>query len=311
MKRIVLILATALLVSCGQREKEVYLFSYFEGNGDGLHFASSTDGLNWQAVGDRKIFLKPEVGDSLMRDPSIVQDQKGVFHLVWTTGWRDQGIGYSSSTDLVNWSPQRFLPVMEGFEGTLNTWAPELYYDEADSLFYIIWASTVPGMFAENAVIESESGLNHRQFYVTTNDFQTFSDTQLFFDPGFSVIDGAIVKKEGRYWFIIKNEESQPAEKNLRVTFADDLKEGFPTEVSANISGESWAEGPSPIVLRDSVYVYFDKYRERKYGAIRSKDGVRWDDVSEQVTFPRGIRHGTAFAVKESVLARLLENAQP
>jgi beta-galactosidase len=303
MKRILTILAAAaLLSSCGQREKEVYLFSYFEGNGDGLHFASSYDGLNWQAVGERKIFLKPEVGDSLMRDPSIVQDSRGVFHLVWTTGWRDQGIGYASSEDLVNWSPQRFIPVMEDFEGTRNTWAPEIYYDEADGLFYIVWASTVPGLFEENAVIESESGLNHRLFHVTTRDFETFSDTQLFFDPGFSVIDGAIVRKDGRYWFIVKNEESLPAEKNLRVTFTDDLKKGFPTAVSANISGESWAEGPSPLVLRDSVYVFFDKYREGKYGAIRSKDGAVWDDVSDRVTFPRGIRHGTAFRVKESVL---------
>lgn len=310
MKKILPILAAVLLASCAKREKEVYLFSYFEGNGDGLHFASSTDGLNWQAVGDRKIFLVPEVGGGLMRDPSIVQDKNGLFHLVWTTSWTDQGIGYASSEDLVNWSEQRFLPVMEGFEGTRNTWAPELYYDEADDLFYIVWASTVPGLFEENAVIESESGLNHRQFYVTTRDFQTFSDTKVFFEPGFSVIDGAIVKKDGRYWFILKNEESLPAEKNLRVTFTDDLKKGFPTEVSGNISGESWAEGPSPLVLHDSVYVFFDKYRERKYGAIRSKDGVVWDDVSDRVTFPQGIRHGTAFRVKESVLTRLLENAQ-
>jgi beta-galactosidase len=306
MKRILTILAmTVLLSSCGQREKEVYLFSYFEGNGDGLHFAYSYNGLNWQAVGERKVFLTPEVGDSLMRDPSIVQDKQGVFHLVWTTGWRDRGIGYACSEDLVNWSPQRFIPVMEGFEGTRNTWAPEVYYDEADGLFYIIWASTVPGLFEENAVVESESGLNHRLFYVTTRDFATFSDTQLFFDPGFSVIDGAIVRKDGRYWFIVKNEESLPAEKNLRVTFTDDLKKGFPTDVSANISGESWAEGPSPLVLRDSVYVFFDKYREGKYGAIRSKDGAVWDDVSDRVTFPQGIRHGTVFRVKESVLQRI------
>ncbi len=306
MKRILSILAAAVLLSsCGQREKEVYLFSYFEGNGDGLHFASSLDGLNWQAVGEGKVFLRPEVGDSLMRDPSIVQDADGLFHLVWTTGWRDRGIGYASSPDLVNWSPQRFIPVMEGFEGTRNTWAPELYYDEADDLFYIVWASTVPGLFEQNEVIESESGLNHRQFYVTTKDFQTFSDTKLFFDPGFSVIDGAIVKKDGRYWFILKNEESLPAEKNLRVTFTDDLKAGFPTDVSANISGDSWAEGPSPLVLRDSVYVFFDKYREGKYGAIRSSDGTVWEDVSDRVTFPRGIRHGTAFRVKESVLEGL------
>ena len=30
-----------------------------------------------------------------------------------------------------------------------------------------------------------------------------------------------------------------------------------------------------------------------------------WEDVSETVTFPVGIRHGTAFSVSESVLEAL------
>ena len=40
--------------------------------------------------------------------------------------------------------------------------------------------------------IESEKGLNHRIYYVTTKDFNTFSETKLFFNPDFSVIDAAI-----------------------------------------------------------------------------------------------------------------------
>jgi beta-galactosidase len=45
------------------------------------------------------------------------------------------------------------------------------------------------------------------------------------------------------------------------------------------------------------VYVYFDKYREGKYGAIRSTDGKHWEDVSDLVSFPQGTRHGTAFKI--------------
>lgn len=280
-------------------EGDVYLFSYFTGNGqDGLHLAYSCNGLNWKPLNNGASLLTPMVGkDRLMRDPSITRGKDGLFHMVWTTGWWDRHIGYASSPDLIHWSERRTIPVMGHEPETRNSWAPELFYDEADDLFYIVWASTVSGKFPEIATSEREKGLNHRQYAVTTRDFVTFSDTKLFFDPGFSVIDAAIIRQDGKYWMIVKNENSAPAEKNLRVVFTDDLKKGFPATVSENISGDTWAEGPAPLRVGEYIYVYFDKYTEKKYGAIRSRDGLVWEDVSEQITFPLGTRHGTAFRI--------------
>lgn len=300
---------TGLSCSSTPKEKDVYLFSYFVGDSkDGLHLAYSYDGLTWEVLNDGQSFLTPMVGkDKLMRDPSIARGKDGVFHMVWTTGWWDQHIGYASSEDLINWSEQQTIPVMYHESETRNSWAPELYYDEKDNLFYIIWASTVPGKFPELPTSESEKGLNHRQYFVTTKDFESFSETELFFDPGFSVIDGAIVKKDDKFWFVIKNENSAPAEKNLRVTFSDDLKKGFPTEVSESISGELWAEGPAPIQIDDYVYVYFDNYRDKRYGGIRSIDGESWEDVSDLISFPNGTRHGTAFKVSESEFEKIFK----
>lgn len=103
---LILILCLAGITNIHAQEKKVYLFSYFKNNGqDGLHLAYSTDGLKWVALRGDSSFLKPMVGkDRLMRDPSIVQDEKGVFHMVWTSGWWDKGIGYASSTDLTHWA---------------------------------------------------------------------------------------------------------------------------------------------------------------------------------------------------------------
>lgn len=302
-----LLLFSIAFFSCKSQKEKVFLFTYFMGNGeDGLHLAYSYDGLKWDSLFGGQSVLKSAIGkDRLMRDPSIARGKDGTFHLVWTTGWWDKGIGYASSKDLFNWSEQQYLPVMEADTATRNTWAPELFYDAADDLFYIIWASTVPGRFPDIETTPNETGLNHRQYFVTTRDFKTFSETALFFDPGFSVIDGAIVKKENRYWFIIKNEMSVPSEKNLRVTFTDNLKSGFPVSVSENISGKQWAEGPAPIVIGNYVYVYFDKYRDRKYGAIRSVDGANWEDVSELISFPKGTRHGTAIEIPKQMLENL------
>jgi beta-galactosidase len=289
------------------------MFSYFTGNGeDGLHLAYSSDGLKWEMLNNGQSFLTPEIGkDKLMRDPSICQSPDGVFHMVWTTGWWDKTIGYASSKDLINWSEQKAIPVMMHEVDAKNAWAPELFYDEPSETFYIFWATTIPGRYKEMATSESEKGLNHRIYYVTTKDFRTFSDTRIFFNPGFSVIDAAIVKIPGvrELLMVVKNENSNPPEKNLRVTRTENIRKGFPVNVSAPITGNYWAEGPSPFFVGDTLYVYFDKYRDHRYGAVRSFDfGKTWEDVSELVSFPKGIRHGTAFTVKASVVEQLINN---
>ncbi len=296
----------AALCSCCGSEDPVYMFSYFTENGqDGLHLACSHDGLKWETLNDAESFLTPVIGkDKLMRDPSIVQDDEGTFHMVWTTGWWDQGIGYACSKDLMNWSEQKNIPVMEKFPGTRNSWAPELFYDSKTKTFYIFWSSTVEGAFTD-ARTASEGALNHRQYYVTTKDFETFSETELFFEPGFCVIDGTILKKGKEYYLFVKNENLTPPEKNIRIT-SNSKPYGFPTEVSEPITGDYWAEGPAPLQVGEYVYVYFDKYMEGKYGAVRSKDMKTWEDVSDMVTFPEGVRHGTAFKVPAKLFEALM-----
>jgi hypothetical protein len=67
-------------------------------------------------------------------------------------------------------------------------------------------------------------------------------------------------------------------------------------------------EGPSPLIVGEYIYVYFDKYRNHEYGAIRTKDRTTWEDVSSLVSFPKGIRHGTAFTADRKVLGVLLNH---
>lgn len=108
------IFTSSLLTQVGAKEK-AYLFTYFTGNGeDGLHLAYSLDGYNFTALKNGQSFLEPVVGISkLMRDPCLIQTPDGTFHMVWTAGWTEHGIGYASSKDLVNWSEQKYIRVME------------------------------------------------------------------------------------------------------------------------------------------------------------------------------------------------------
>ena len=67
------------------------------------------------------------------------------------------------------------------------------------------------------------------------------------------------------------------------------------------ITGKYWAEGPTVLKLGNEWIVYFDKYTNHTYGAVRSKDLVNWEDVSDKVSFPKGVRHGTVFVVSREM----------
>jgi len=283
-----------------------YLFSYFKNNGEaGLQLAYSNDGLKWAAIDNGDSFLKPKIGGKLMRDPSICQDPNGVFHLVWTTGWWDNGIGIAHSNDLINWSEQTFLPVMKHESTAKNCWAPEIFYDPATTTFLICWATTIPGRFPDT---ENLGDNNHRMYFVTTKDFKTYSETKLFYDPGFNVIDTFIIKDEqnNRYVLFLKDETKSPvAQKNIRVAFAEKAAGPYGA-ASEPITGKYWAEGPTAVKIGEQWIVYFDKYTQGKYGAVASSDLKTWEDISDKVQFPRGTRHGTIFQVAPSVLQKLL-----
>ena len=327
-----------ILTACNPSTKKssdtndsAFLFSYFTSQDGGLRLAWSNDGLTWTPIekADGTSFLTPLVGeDRLMRDPSICQGPDNTFHMVWTSSWTDRIIGYASSKDLINWSEQKAIPVMMHEPEAHNCWAPELFYDNTTSLFWIFWATTIPGRHSEVAESEREKGLNHRIYAVTTKDFSTFSPTFMLFNPDFSAIDAAIVKSpiDGSLIMTVKNENPNPPEKNIRIVR---LKQMPPSgeemsatscgmsAVSEPIHGDYWAEGPSPLFVNDTLYVYYDCYMNHRYGAARSTDnGFSWEVVDSLVAFPRGMRHGTAFSVTKDFLQQLLAqvdslNAQP
>lgn len=300
---IVSLLLFSWVCSAGVPEKPAYLFSYFTGNGqDGLHLACSLDGLEWKALNNEKSLLTPAVGGKLMRDPCVLRGPDGTFHMVWTTGWWDKGLGYANSKDMIHWSPQKYIPVMEHESTAKNCWAPEVVYDPNEQQYMIFWATTIPGRFPAT---ENSGDNNHRIYYVTTKDFETFSQAKVLLDPGFNSIDATIVRADGRYVMFIKNESLTPPEKNIRICTAD-TPTGPWGPASAPITGKYWAEGPTAIQIGMWHYVYFDKYRDGKYGVLRSKDFAKWEDVSEQLRYPKGLRHGTVFAVTPETLKKLL-----
>jgi beta-xylosidase len=296
-------------------KEQALLFSFFrEPNGEaGLQLASSTNGLQWTEIDppDGKSFLEPKIGGKLMRDPCIRRGRDGTFHMVWTTSWGQPTVfGYAHSKDLIHWSEQRGIPVLEKNPEAKNVWAPELFYDDIKGEWLIFWATTIPGKFSET---ENSGDFNHRIYYVTTKDFETFSPTKLLYDGGFNVIDATILSAKGKYYLVVKDETKNPVHKTLHLAVAD-AAQGPYGKVGPAITGD-WVEGPSAIQLGTEFYIYFDHYtRPQYYGAVKSIDLERWQDISSQVSFPRAARHGTVLQVPESVIRNLQNqehNQQP
>ena len=300
------LLLTSFLTLSAQRE--VYIStSFHEPATDGLRFIYSHDGWHWDSIPGT--WLRPEVGKQrVMRDPSIIRTPDGVFHLVWTSSWRgDRGFGYACSKDLVHWSEQRFIEVMQDTT-TVNVWAPELFWDDVKKQAIIIWASCIPGKFPDG---QEDHKNNHRLYYTTTKDFKTFAPTKLMIDPGFSCIDATLVKRGNNDYVMVLKDNTRP-ERDIKVAYAK-TPYGPWSKASEPFTGKMM-EGPTTVKVIRKVdkkeeqgwLIYYDRYRLKDFGAHFTKDFVTFEDVSHKTIVPNLHKHGTIFEADEAVLQGLL-----
>ncbi|MEO0483297.1 MAG: glycoside hydrolase family 43 protein [Planctomycetota bacterium] len=285
-----------------------YLFTSFRDvHPPTAHLLYSNDAVRWRTLNNDRPILAAEPG---MRDPHIAQGPDGRFHMVWTNG--DFGpyipaIGYANSDDLVEWSEPRELPVMASVPGVTHCWAPELFWLEAEQQWLIHWSSTVAG-YAPPETAGGEPVGNHRIWATTTRDFETFAEPFVLFDPGYIVIDATMLPVRSAfgttYYLIYKDERLDPRMKAMRLATGPTPR-GPWSEPSATFT-RPWTEAPSALRVGQSWYVYFDAYSKGFYGAVRSSDLVNWRDVTDQVSFPPGHRHGSVFEITGETARRLL-----
>jgi beta-xylosidase len=291
--------ATITLCSCAS-SKQAWLYTSFnEPAKEGLRLMYSYDAKHWTYF--NHIFLKPEIGkEKIMRDPSMIKDKNSVYHLVWTTEWKNSnGFGYASSKDLIHWSTEKYLPVMKDEPTTINVWAPELFYNDAGNNFIIVWASTIPYRFDKG--MEDEFN-NHRLYYTETKDFKNFSPAKLFFDPGFSSIDATIVKRGDKDYVLVFKDNTRN-ERDIKVAFAQ-----TPLGPYANVSSgltHAYTEGPSVVHIKNEWLIYFDAYRNKDFEAISTKDFKTFSDATKEISVPQGHKHGTIVTVTKADIKKI------
>lgn len=289
---------------------DAYLFTSFRKNGEsGVFFATSRDGRAWTPLNDNQPWLKPERSGMLMRDPFLARGPDGTWHMIWTVGWtrNERGgnlaIGYSSSKNLIDWTPQREIPVFADEPSARNVWAPEAAWDDRQKHWVVFWSTTIPGRFPGTEAT-GDSGYNHRLYAMTTRDWNTFTAPKLWFDPGFNSIDATLARDRRHWVMIFKDERRNPLQKRLRLTFADSPS-GPWTGVTEPFTID-WVEGPSAIRIGPEWWIYFDHYsKPRYYGAVRTRDWKTFEDVSKLVSFPEDHRHGTVVRIDEETVREL------
>lgn len=218
-----------------------YVFAHFIGEqteeGEQIYFAISEDGLNFKDMNGGKPVLISGVGEKGVRDPYLYRSHDGKkFYLIATDlsiyhrgGWvkNEQGYYDASTTgssnlvlweseDLVNWGEPKLLPVAP--ENAGMAWAPEMIYHEETEQYVIYFSSSI--MNPETKMKAKPNAI----YYVTTKDFETFSDTKLFIDNQSDpdgkireIIDTTLLKLGDTYYSASKDGDNAEANGGIRI----------------------------------------------------------------------------------------------
>lgn len=218
-----------------------YLFAHFIGEqtkeGEQIYFAVSDDGLNFKDMNGGKPVLISTVGEKGVRDPYLYRSHDGkTFYLIATDlsiynrgGWFQNEQGYYdasttgssnlvlwTSNDLVNWSEPKLLPVAPKNAGM--AWAPEMIYHEETSQYVIYFSSSI--MNPETKMKAKPNAI----YYVTTKDFETFSDTKIFIDNQTDpngkpreIIDTTLLKLGDTYYSASKDGDNAEENGGIRI----------------------------------------------------------------------------------------------
>lgn len=283
------------LYAHAQPSKKYWLFAYFRNPGtQGIYLAISSDGYHFKPLNHDQPWVKPQFPSEVMRDVYVTQGPHGTYRMVWTWGWHGHSLGYAHSRDLIHWSAQRNLPVMQNYPDTRNVWAPQTYWDAAKNKWIIVWSSAI-----------DNSGLGNRIYYSLTSSFHHFTIPSLLFDPGYVTIDATIYHDNGKYYLVYKDQSVHPLRYQVRYATGPSYT-GPWSKPSAPIT-PMWSEGPSVVHVGKQYIVYYDHYRvPLRYEGVESTDWKQWYSVNQKMSFPPFSKHGSFLQITASEATRLM-----
>ena len=276
-----------------EHNEKIY-FSLSEGNNP----------MRWRRLG---LVAESTIGTGGVRDPHIVRDASGRFHIVATDlrVWRPEGTDWVQyrhggsrdivlwdSDDLISWEGPRAVTVAP--EGAGMAWAPESAFDPHSGEHLVYWSSGLAGEGSEPGRTGPSTILVSR-----TDDYETFSDPEVYLRLPVGVIDMTVhitptavhrfAKQDDRAegsWHVFHQRGSS--------FFADDfvtLRTDIGQDIAEHVEG--------PLVFKDNTrdrwYLWVDQYANDRQGyrAFETDDleSGEWSLITD-FEVPANTKHG-------------------
>ncbi|HEY8780355.1 MAG TPA: glycoside hydrolase family 43 protein [Mucilaginibacter sp.] len=278
-----------------QKKKVAYLCVYMDGKSEDLRYCASTDGYHFTSVNNGDCILKSTLGGNILRDPQIILDQRGTYHLITTNGWKGRSFAIWDSQDLINWKNERLITA--SLEQADKTWAPEAIYDTINDDYVFYWTSSINQARGSWAI-----------YYSTTKDFENFSTASILMNSDNIILDADIVKYQPDKFFMFyryKNQIWKKTATSVTGHYGDST-----LVVDANV------EGPYVYQVGQGKWnMIWDYYggNQGRYGMAESTDLVHWKWLTtksfpyynDTVSFPQGVRHGAVIQIATSQLKQI------
>jgi non-reducing end alpha-L-arabinofuranosidase len=289
--------ATAVLAARPARaQNTAYVMAYFtespqqQGADYGLHLAVSRDGLNWMPLNQNNPVVTPTAGTLGLRDPFVFRKQNGTFVVIATDlrgtifNLNNQFLHVWDSTNLTSFTGYRRLQM---HTLATHTWAPTVFWDSSRGQYGIVYsANNGQDVFLVNY----------------TSDFLTVSAPQVYFSPGFPVLDGDIVVDGSTTYLYFKNladgnlygARSSTGAPNSYTTYTSGLRQGNAIEAPLllrTIQGgwRLWGDSFSPV--NNDYYAWSsNNIGANGWTAMNQRD----------YTPPLNSKHGSMLAISEA-----------
>ncbi|MCD0443988.1 glycoside hydrolase family 43 protein [Glycomyces sp. A-F 0318] len=229
-----------------------YAMSYFKESPNetddsyALHLAVSADGLQWTPLNQNDPVAVPTAGTGGLRDPFILRKRTGGFVVLATDlkgrvfNLNNQYLHAWDSTDLRSFTGYRRIRV-HGM--ATHSWAPTAFWDPSRGQYGVVYSAY--------------NGTRDVLLVNYTADFVNMGSPQVFFDPGFNVLDGDVLAHDGAFYLAYKNMDngylyvarSTTGAPNSFTTLTSGLRQGgaieAPILVKSNSANAFWLWGDS------------------------------------------------------------------
>jgi hypothetical protein len=285
-----------------------FVMAYFKespsgsGSNYGLHLAVSSDSLNWTPLNQNNPVVTPTQGTLGLRDPFILRKQDGAFEIIATDlngtdfSLQNQFIHVWDSVDLRTFTGYRRVKL---HSLPTHSWAPEAFWDASRNQYAIIYSAN--------------NGTRDVIMVNYTTDFIAITAAQVYFDPGFNVIDADVLVGGGTggatnyLYFKIANGGSLQGARSSSLN---------PGSFNAGIYTSSIAHGgtEAPILVRsltaNTWYLWGDTYTPNGvfYAWQTSNiDANAWTAMDQKLyTQPLNSKHATIQPITATEMSNLI-----